>query len=497
MGAKYLSDSAFFALSDFANELEALGLLLPVEATVDSETELACIARLCADSLALRQPRAVRFDSVRGFDIPVVAGLFSTIENYALALGCSPNRLLWRWLEAMDAPIPPVILAAESGAPIRDVVQIGEEIDLTQLPIPNWTPGRDSGPFLSSACVITTDPETDIQNMGVYRVQLVGPRAVTVGFGSENQHGAIHMRKFRDRGEPCPIALVVGTVPAVMFAAAAKTAYGIDEMDIAGGLQKQSVPVVRGVSCVLRYPAFSEIVIEGFLDPGKDADEKPFGEALGIMSEAGRAPLMRVTAVCLKRKPLMHGYLQQIAPSEGHLVWQMGTLGPLFYYLRQRAGLSTIQDLAIASGSAGLSFLVAQTSSCSPEVKQRILRVLSSIRFGQKFVCLVDEDIDVRDSNSLQFALSSRVDPIADIQVASDSFVYQSDYSIYANMARTPEGQFKSSMALIDATKKAAHPPLALPSLSMIEEVRAKWSRYNLPGLISTEDRISRLIAFE
>lgn len=497
MGERFLSKTgscgAFQSLREFVDELEKKGLLVSVSSSVDKDWEVACISRLCQDSLASQQPMAVRFANVAGHSMPVVTGLYGTRENYARALSCLPNEILGRWNKAMEYPLPAII---EKDGAFKENTVTGADVDLFKLPIPVWTPQKDAGPYLSSACVITKDAENQVQNIGTYRIQLQGKSSLSVGFGSENQHGAIHMRKFHDQGKPCPVALVIGAPPAVQFAAAAKTAYGVDEVEIAGGLAGEPVTVVQGQTTDLSIPCQSEIVIEGFIHPGANCVEGPFGEALGIMSETGSAPLMQVTSLCRRTNSLMHGLVQQIAPSEGHFIWELGILGPLFYYLHTRLGFSFLRDLCIAPGSAGLNYLAVQISESTAEDKKRLLSILAKIHFGQKFVCLVDSDIDIHDPLSLQFAQSSRVNPEHDITIIPDVPVYQADYSIYAGLppGSAAKAPFSSALMLIDATIKATSPSISLPPADLMEKIRSRWSELGLPNL-RQKDRISMLLS--
>ncbi|MBX9689141.1 MAG: UbiD family decarboxylase [Candidatus Obscuribacterales bacterium] len=479
-------------LAEFLKLLEEEGNLLTIEKPVDKDTELACIARLCADSLASRKRQAVLFKNVSGFKMPVAVGLFNYKKSYARALACKTEEIFERWSEAMKSQLPPQLLSNSTAAVYEQVWQ-ASEIDLLKLPVPNWTPGKDPGAFFSSACVITKDLDSGVQNMGVYRIQIKGPSSLTVGFGSENQHGCIQMRKFHKSGKPCPVAIVAGSTPAVLFAAAAKTAYGIDELGVAGRLMQRPVKVATGLKVDLLIPAESEIVIEGFIDPDSYTSEGPFGEALGIMSEEGKAPLMRVESISMRKNAIMHGYIQQVPPSEGHLVWQFGVLGPLYYYLKEKAGFLMIKDMGIAPGSAGLSYLLVQISPSSQEEKQRLLSLLSKLQFGQKFVCLLDEDIDIADPLSIQFALSSRVNPEHDIKYITGTTIYQADYSVYAE--KSTGAPFRSAIALIDATKKGRAPAIALPSEKYMKAVRDHWSNWALPELKDAdEDRIMRFL---
>ena len=486
--------SPFLDLQSFLSHLDAAGRLNKVQPEVDKDWEIACVARLALESMREPDSPAILFENVKGHDIPVVVNLFHPRAAYAAALGVDPDDTLEHWAAALQRPQPTVPI--KSG-PVQEVVKTDDAADLLSLPVPVWTPGRDAGPYLSAASVITRDPETGIQNLASYRVQVHEARRAGLFFGSRMQHGAIHLTKHHERGEPMPVALVVGAPPAVNFAAAAKTEYGVDELTIAGGLADQGLEVVPGVTVDLMVPAHAECVIEGMVSGDAREIEGPFGEALGYMEDAGPAPVIEVTAICHRNSPVHHGYVQQLPPSDGHLVMELGLLGPLWYYVTRKLGLQGVRDLAIARGSAGLAMLLVQVERSHTHKAAEIGRVLAKINFGQKFIYLVDEDIDIRDPETANWVLSSRVDPQRDIAIVEDSKTFQLDPSILARAEATgqeiTEPPYPSSLAIINATLKTAAPEIALPTSAFMQQALARWEELGLQPIRSRE-RLNRLL---
>ena len=487
---------AYTDLRQFMAELGTLDRLRHVTREVDKDWELACIARWVIESFPAAEQFALQFDNVRGFPVPVVVGLYASYEMYAMGLQTTPDRLLGRWAAALHEPVPPINVDA---GPAKEIIRTGADVNLLDLPIPVWTPGRDGGPYIPSASVITKDPESGVQNMGVYRVQVHDRSRTGLFFGTDRQHGAIHYARYCRRKEPMPVAIVIGGPPAVQFAAAAKTAYGVDELDIAGGLAGSAVEVMPAETVDLVVPAGAEYVIEGLVQPDDRFDEGPFGEALGYMNLAAPAPVVHVSAVCCRADPVFHGYVQQLPPSEGHIVWEMGTLGPLWYYLREKMNLDAIRDLAIIRGSAGISMLAVQLALGRGDETSQVARVLSGINFGQKFVIFVDEDIDIRDLETLQWAFSTRVDPTRDVQILPDVTSYQLDPSVLAGLDTgledIPPPPYSSSMMIIDATVKCDTPEISLPSASYMADTRKRWDQYGLPSL-PVRQRLNQLLHY-
>lgn len=487
----------FEDLRGFLAHLEARGRLRRVAAAVDKDRELACVARWAIEDAAADERYAILFENVAGHRAPVVVNLYDDVALYADAIGADASRVLERWSSALDAPHPPHVVA---NAPAQEVILEGEKATLRDIPIPTWTPSRDASPYIPSACVITKDPETGVQNVATYRIQAHSDRRLGVFFGSRFQHGAMHYAKWTKRGEPMPIALAVGVAPAINFAAGAKTAYGVDELTVAGGLIGKPIDVIRGKSVDLLLPASAEYLIEGVMPLNASQMEGPFGEALGYMNDAAPAPFMDITAITRRREALFHGYVQQLPPTDGHLVMEFGVLGPLWWYLTRKLKLTGLRDLAIARGAAGVSSLVAQIERGARDKVGTIGRTLAKLNFGQKFIYLVDEDIDIRDHETLAWAVSCRVDPARDIKLIDDVTTWQLDPSIYARAAADglslDHAPYKSSLAVIDATMKADAPALSLPPRDVMEAAARRWDEFGLPPL-KRRARLMRLLEHE
>ena len=154
----------------------------------------------------------------------------------------------------------------------------------------------------------------------------------------------MHLRTFEERGEPMPVASALGPAPAVSYASAAKVRYGVDEMTIAGGLVGRPIPVVRCETSELLVPADAEVVIEGLVPAGVHADEGRFGESLGYMEGVGQAPVIDVTCVTTRSDPVFHGLVQQLSPSEGQLLMELGLVGSLWHHLKYRARLERLLE---------------------------------------------------------------------------------------------------------------------------------------------------------
>jgi 3-polyprenyl-4-hydroxybenzoate decarboxylase len=182
-------------------------------------------------------------------------------------------------------------------------------------------------------------------------------------------------------------------------------------------------------------------------------------------------------------------------PSDGHLVMEMGVLGPLWFNLTQKLKVKGIRNLAIARGSAGLSILVAQIEKAHVAQSDHIGRLLAKFNSGQKFIYLVDEDIDIRDQETLNWALSSRVNLPTDIEFVKGLKISQSNDSNPASsdgqelVPSTPA----PSVAIVNATTKGATPELSLPDASLMSKTKENWAETGLPPL-TPRKRLEKLL---
>lgn len=176
---------------------------------------------------------------------------------------------------------------------------------------------------------------------------------------------------------------------------------------------------------------------------------------------------------------------------------EMGVLGPLWYYLTRKLRLEGLSDMAIARGSAGVATLVVQLRRNRKTDAAAIGHTLAKMNFGQKFIYLVDEDIDVRDPEAVNWAISSRVDPQRDIRLIDGINTFQLDPSVVARSRADGVGlaepPYPSSLAVVDATIKTKVPEISIPGASWMEAVRKRWDEFQLPPLLPRR-RLQRLL---
>lgn len=460
------------------------GLLRTINEPVDPAWEPGCLIKWMYQALPQAQRFGLRFDRVAGADFPLVtAVLGASPASYALGLGTTPAEINARWLTALASPLAPVI---GDLAPCQEVVLRGADIDLSRLPIPTWTPGKDAAPYLTTITV-TRPRDTAAQNLAVYRTQVRDAQSVIVNL-SPGRQGTACARSWLDRGEPAPVAWVIGADPAVYCAAVANLAAGVDEITVAGGLRGAPIGMVRAVSSDLLVPAHAEMVIEGEVLPGEQAVEGPFGESAGYMSDPAPRPVARITAITHRRDALYYGLASQMPPSESTTLQSLSNAGLILHRLRHEFGVGSARDAHIdLMFGGGAAHLVVALENPAPGEAREVGRLLAH-NTPLKRITLVDADIDLRDPQDLDWVMSSHFDPARDTEVIG-GFPAAMDHAV------TPDGQGRKlgSKLVIDATRSLATGPLSLPRRELMQRALATWQAAGLPGLEIPRRLASRL----
>ena len=470
-------------------DLDARGLLVRIDRPIDKDTELHPLVRWqFLGGIPESKRRAFLFTNVidrkgRHYDIPVVVGaLAASPDIYAVGMGQPVANIGQAWMKAIANPIPPVEVAS---APCQDVVVTGGDLrrpggGLAGLPVPVSTPGFDAAPYLTATLCITRDPDSGIQNMGMYRAALKATDRLAVRMVARPSGGAggyYHWLKYNRRRAPMPIAIVIGAAPVVVFTSPQKLAVDLDELAVAGGLAGAPVRVVKARTVDLMVPADAEIVIEGIIDPERLEPEAPFGESNGYVAlEAYNMP-MRVTAITHRRAPVFCSIISQVTPSESSVIKKVA-YEPLFLnHLRNDLSIKGIRRVVMHERLTNLRpviFLQYAAETPKSEVWRGLSGASTFMAGCGKIVIAVSEDIDPESLDAVLWSLAYRSNPIEDVHI--------SPYRGGVQGAQYGPRDADSTM-LIDATRKRPMPPLALPAREFMEHARTIWEELGLPAL--------------
>jgi UbiD family decarboxylase len=474
---------AYRDLRQYLDRLDGAGLLAHVTAEVDKDWELSAVTRQTFRGIAQDRRPALKFENIRGHDIPLVVGVLGGSRAiYGMAMECPVEQAQDRWAEATAHPIEPRLVGE---GPCQEEVYCDADVERVKLPVPVWTVGQDPGPYHTSPFVISKDPETGSQNVGTYRVQERSARRLGIMINPPRNMNH-HIRKNDELGKPTDVAIVFGTDPVIGLAAVTPFPYGVDELAVAGGVRGEPVNVVRGKTVDLLVPATAEIVIEGHIPPGGREQEGPFGEYAGYMGTGGNHPYIDVTCITTRHKPIYQAFMSQMPPSESSCIKQIGRESMIFRHLRDGLGLP-VKDVHLPEGGGSTGVLLISLAKQNHSQPLKAMWGAWSLHdvFG-KITIVVDADIDVRDPFQVEWATSFHMQPASDVHIYTDTDALtldpsQADYSV----ANESPLRRRSSKVGIDATRKHTYPPLAVPPKEHMDRVKGQWDKYEIHAISS------------
>ncbi len=246
---------AYKDLRDFISAVDALGALRRIRGA-DPHHEIGGITEVAA---GLPNCPALLFDHIEGFapGFRIFTNAVTNAQRAALALGVDPSLrpldALRAWMAKRTALEPRKAVEIANPAWLENSLR-GDGVDLSRFPAPVWH-REDGGPYIGTgSLVVMRDPDGGWINASIYRVQVHDAATVTIQFDHEGRHGAIIARKYWQRGEACPIAVVCGPDPALFVAGFEYLAAGVSEYEFAGAIKGAPISVHPARSPVCRSP---------------------------------------------------------------------------------------------------------------------------------------------------------------------------------------------------------------------------------------------------
>ncbi|MDP2719123.1 MAG: UbiD family decarboxylase [Dehalococcoidia bacterium] len=472
--------------------MEAKGKLVRIKRPMNKDTEIHPLVRLEFRGLPEEERVAFLFENVvdvtgRKYDIPVlVASHAASRQVYAIGMMCKPEEIMDRWAQAELHPVEPVMV--ESG-PVYEEIHKGSNLlehgGMSEFPVPISTPGFDNAPYLTAANFISKDPDTGIRNVGNYRSMVKSPTRLGIcALSTKDFRG--HWIKCRDRGIPMEAAIVMGASPNVGFVATARLPYMVDEFAIAGGIAGSPLELVKCQTVDIEVPASAEIVIEGIVPTDCLEREGPFGEYTGQMGLEQFNPFMDITCIMHRKRPIFNAFISQFPPSESTKLQVTAAEAIMYKFLKYDCNIPGIISVAMheTSGSSPQYVVITLRKTHPSQTWQALNAAAVPMTTLGKIFIVVDEDIDPWDADSVNWALSFRMQPHRDIAITPGKVAGLDPSSTPPG---TPDRRYPGtsgcSAMLIDATRKWPYAPTSLPKKEFMERARKIWEEEGLPKL--------------
>ncbi len=375
--------------------LEARGELCPVDRRVDPRHELTAVMRRMQKGPNL----ALLFRSVDGTDIPVATNVFGFRRTVAASLGLDEANLLRTLVAQENRRLP--VERVETG-PVHEVVKtrgIDVSRDVPQVVFSEL----DAGAYITAGVLIAPHPVTGVYNASWNRCQLVGDDKLRVRMMPPQHLGRYHAEA-EALGRNLPCAIVIGAPPGLMFSAASKVPYEVDELEVAGAWQGRPLRVVRCKTIPVDVPADAEMVIEGEVIAGVREEEGPFGEFTDAYVPVMRNHVFRVTAITRRRDAIYHAILAG-GTEDLNLV---GVPVQAEVYKKVAPFVPRIKDIATPGYVFGCVIAIEKENEDQP--KNALLAAMAAYSWT-KVVVVVDSDVDPFDAADVLWAIQTRCTP--------------------------------------------------------------------------------------
>ncbi len=471
----------------FIKGLEAAGELKRITKEVDPNLEITQIT----DRVSKEYGPALLFENVKGSQYPLLINSFGSYKRMQMALNCNSFDTIAKKINSYLKMNPPDSFTQKiktlftlkeiadispkkiKNAPCQEVTHGKESKLLDLLPILTCWPD-DGGPFITLPIVITKDPDTAIQNVGMYRMHKYD--ASTTGMHWQyNKDGARHYDRYKQLGKRMDVAVALGGSPAVTYSSTAPLPPDIGEFMFAGFLNNKAIEITKAKTVDLNVPAESDFIIEGYVDPEEQRIEGPFGDHTGFYSPADLYPVFHVTCITCRKDAVYPATIVGKPPMED---CYMAKATERIFLPILKMVVPEIVDLELPMEGVFHNCALVSIDKKHPGQAKKVIHALWGL--GQmsstKFIAVFDKDINLQDSSTVVWKLLSNVDPKRDLLV-SDGPLDALDHS-------APYPDFGGKMG-VDATRKTKEegmgrewPEEILMPDDIINMVNKRWKEY-------------------
>ncbi|MCX7026500.1 MAG: menaquinone biosynthesis decarboxylase [Spirochaetes bacterium] len=483
---------AYSGLREFISRIEASGELKRVSVEVDPVLEITEIA----DRIMREEGPALLFEKVKGSPWPLLINAMGSESRMAAALGAESldakaaqieHLIAWVWSQLRDfsllAAIPgalPKLLIAKSllpkkvGRPLCRQV-IDDKSGFDSLPVLKCWP-KDGGRFFTLPVVCTKDPETGAQNWGMYRMQVYDDRTAGMHWHL-HKDGAHFFEKYKARGERMPVAVTLGSDPAVTYASTAPLPEGLWEAVFAGYLRGKSAEVTKASLSEILIPADAEFVLEGYVDPEETRLEGPFGDHTGFYSLPDLYPAFHLERITRRKDPIFPATIVGIPPKED--CWMAKATERLFLPLLKQL-CPEIVDLVMPLEGVFHNCVIVSIKKRFPGQARKVMNFIWGM--GQmmctKLIVVVDDDVSLKNLSLVAWKVFNNIDAGRDL-VLSLGPLDALDHS-------SPQPRYGTRLG-VDATVKwpeEGHgrewPEPLVMSPEIVALVDGRWKEYGL-----------------
>ena len=290
---------------------------------------------------------------------------------------------------------------------------IMDDPDITKLPVMTCWPA-DGGPFITLPVIHTLDPENNTRNVGMYRMQVFGPKLTGMHW-HKHKVSAGHFNKYKKLGKRMPVSVALGGDPVYTYCATAPLPPNVDEYLLAGFIRKRKVELVKCITNDLYVPADADFIIEGYVDPEEDfIFEGPFGDHTGYYSLADYYPKFHITCITHKKNAVYPSTIVGIPPQED--AWIGKATERIFITPIKLTMLPEVEDMELPIEGVFHNLTIVKIKTEYEGHAQKVMNAMwgaGQMMFNK--ILVITDKIDIHNYAKVADYVSKHVDPYNDI----------------------------------------------------------------------------------
>ena len=370
-------------LREYLKQIEEKGILRNVDVEVSKKLEISGI-------LKQMEPTPILFSKVKESEFRVLGNTFCTKDAISSYFGVTPADLIPMLSKAINERSEPEVV---SKAPCQEVIE--SDVDLDKIPI-LFHCEKDGGNYISSAVVVTRDPDYG-QNLDFHRAMQFSKDK----FATRIVRGR-HFFKFLEKNTELDVAFCIGNSPNIMIAAATSVDIGVDELYIANALEP--IKLVKANSVDLMIPAEAEFVLEGKVYLEERHAEGPFVDLTETYDMIREEPVFEVKKITHRKDSIWQALLPGALE---HKILMGMPREPTIFKKINESGVKCL-DVNINPGGCSWLHAVVRIDKKTEKDGKKAIQGAFAGHTSCKHVFIVDKDINIYDPLSVEWAMATR-----------------------------------------------------------------------------------------
>ena len=381
----------------FLSLLDEQRELVRINKVVSTKFELAAVVS------KLEGKQAILFEKIDKSQFKVACNVIGTRRRFSLVIG--ERNLIDSHFLQLNRNISEPEKTPETAPFYENSSKV-----LSELPIVTHFE-KDAGPYITSSIVFAKDPEKGTQNASTHRLLKIDDQNMVIRM-VEGRHLHKCYCSATEHGEDLKVAITIGVHPAVSIAAAYQAAYGVDEMLIANSFLGGELTLSKSHYSELYIPTYSEIVLEGRILKDKTADEWMV-EMLRTYDFKRKQPIFELDKIRFRNNAIFYDILPGFA--EHRLLMGLPVEAKIFHAVKNV--VPTTKSVHLTDGGSNwLDAVIQIRKRLEGEPKNALLAAFAS-HPSLKIAIIVDDDIDPRDPQAVEYAISTRCQADRDLMV--------------------------------------------------------------------------------